>query len=96
MLIVGGAPRLLALNKNHQIVKAGKIFINPLIRFRFRVNEVSYVMFARANKAEEISPWAIISIRAPLHPHRFKVRIPAVARPICLIEEYAISAFMSV
>lgn len=41
ILILGGAPKFLAFNINHQIVNAGNKFISPLIKFKLRVNEVS-------------------------------------------------------
>jgi hypothetical protein len=40
-----------------------------------------------ANRAEEINPCAIINKRALVHPQRVCVIIPAVARPMWLMEE---------
>jgi len=82
MLIEGGAPKFLAARINHQIVRAGNKFINPLIISIFRVVDVSYVMLAREKSAEEIKPWAIIKSKAPDQPHKFIEKIPAVTRPI--------------
>lgn len=45
---------------------------------------------------EEQSPCAISIINAPCHPHWVLDIIPAVARPMCLTEEYAIRALTSV
>ncbi len=53
-------------------------------------------MFARANKPDEANPCAITRRRAPAHPHCVCDIIPAVTSPICLIEEYAIRALISV
>ena len=41
ILIDGGAPKFLALRTNHQIVREGNKFINPLIIIRLRVDDVS-------------------------------------------------------
>lgn len=96
ILIDGGAPRFLAERINHQIVITGKIFIIPFRSIKFRLWDVSYTVFARANKPEETRPWAITKRRAPAQPHCVWDIIPAVTSPMCLIEEYAISALMSV
>lgn len=53
-------------------------------------------MFARQNSAEEVSPWAIIKMRAPVRPQGVWERIPATTRPMWLTEEYAIRALRSV
>lgn len=96
ILIDGGAPRFLAFKTNHQIVREGNKFIIPLTIIKLRVWDVSYVMFAIEKRADEIRPWAIISKRALVQPHEFNDKIPAVTRPICLTDEYAIKAFISV
>jgi len=44
-------------------------------------------MFARANRAEEQRPWAIIRAREPFHPQDEFDIVPAVRRPICPTEE---------
>lgn len=36
---------------------------------------------------EEVRPWAIIRIRAPVKPQGVWVRMPAATRPIWLTEE---------
>lgn len=92
----GGAPKFLAERMNHQIVIAGKIFIIPFSRIRFRLWVVSYTVFAIANKPDEARPWAITNKSAPVHPHKVCDRMPAVISPMWLTEEYAISAFRSV
>lgn len=43
-----------------------------------------------------MSPWAIIRNKAPAQPHCVWDIIPAVTRPMWLIEEYAINDFRSV
>jgi len=39
------------------------------------------------NIPEEEPPWAIIMTRAPSQPHFERVKIAAVRRPICPIDE---------
>lgn len=55
----------------------------------------SYIIFAIANKAEEQRPWAKLINSAPSYPHVFLDKIPAVTRPICPTEEYAIRDLIS-
>ena len=40
-----------------------------------------------ANRAEEVSPWEIIRVKAPCHPHCMLVIVPAISSPICPTEE---------
>lgn len=47
-----------------------------------------------ANKQDEQSPWAIISIKDPYHPHLVHDINPAVSSPIWPTEEYAIKDFI--
>jgi hypothetical protein len=53
-------------------------------------------MLARENIHEEHNPCAINIINAPCQPQIVLDMIPAVARPMCLTEEYAIRDFTSV
>lgn len=53
-------------------------------------------MLARQKRAEDVSPWAIIRIKAPVNPQGVWMRIPPTTRPIWLTEEYAIRDFRSV
>ena len=92
----GGAPRFLADRINHQAVIAGNKFIIPFNIIRLRVWDVSYIVFAKANRPEDTKPCAIIKSSAPAQPHWVIVMIPVVTRPIWLTEEYAIKAFRSV
>lgn len=42
---------------------------------------------ASANMQEEHKPWAIMSVRAPVQPHKELERMPAVTRPIWATDE---------
>lgn len=44
-------------------------------------------MFAKQNSAEEVNPWAIIMIKAPVKPQGVWVKIPAATRPMWLTDE---------
>lgn len=44
-------------------------------------------MFAKQNRAEEVSPCAIIRISAPVNPHGVWIKIPPTTRPMWLTEE---------
>lgn len=94
-LIVGGAAIFAADIKNHQKVIAGKKVIIPLVRNNLRVCVVSYVIFAKANRAEEHKPWAILIDRAPSQPHVLEVIVAAVRSPMWPTDEYAIKDFRS-
>lgn len=53
---LGGAPIFLADKINHHSDMAGKIASKPLLRTILREWDVSYDIFANANRAEEQSP----------------------------------------
>lgn len=84
-----------AEKQNHQNVMAGNRVIIPLVIYIPRDPTVSYVMLAMANIHEEHRPWAISIVIAPCHPQAVLDKIPAVAKPMWLTEEYAIRAFTS-
>lgn len=44
-------------------------------------------MFARQKRAEDVRPWAIIRIRAPVKAHGVWIRIAAITSPMWLTEE---------
>ena len=44
-------------------------------------------MFARMNSAEDLKPWAIIIIIAPVIPQVVIDMQPAISSPICLTDE---------
>lgn len=44
-------------------------------------------MFARENIAEDVRPWAIIIMLAPVIPDGAEESVPAIMRAIWLIEE---------
>lgn len=94
-LIDGGAAIFVMVNINHQRVIMGLIVINPFVRNILRVWVFSYDIFARAKRADEHNPWAIIIMRAPDIPHDVLESIPASIKPICPTEEYAISDLRS-
>lgn len=86
-LIEGGAAIFAADSVNHIIVISGNRFRSPLVKNKLRVWVASYVLFARENIAEEHRPWAIIIVRAALHPHRLFDIAPIITRPMCPTEE---------
>lgn len=44
-------------------------------------------MFARQKRAEEVNPWAIIRIKAPVNPQGVLIKIAAATSPMCPTEE---------
>lgn len=81
-LIDGGAAMFAAVNKNHHILIMGVIDIIPLVRWILRVLVISYVRLAKINKADDLSPCAIIIARAPIIPHEVLDSMPANISPI--------------
>lgn len=67
-LIDGGAAIFAAVNKNHHIDIIGLRHNKPLVRNNLRVWVTSYDKFAKINNADDLRPWAIIMIRAPIIP----------------------------
>lgn len=53
-------------------------------------------MFARQNSRDEVSPWAIISVVAPMKLNGVWIMMAAITSAIWLTEEYAIRDFRSV
>jgi hypothetical protein len=94
-LIEGGAAMFAAVNINHHIDIIGVVHISPFDRNILRVWVISYDMFARANRAEDLNPWAIIINSAPVSPQVELANIPANIRPMCPTDEYAMSDFRS-
>ena len=86
-LIDGGAAILVMEKRNHHKVKEGANLKIPLIRKILRVEALSYVIFAMANRADEHKPCAIIITIAPCHPQDERIRIPRITRAICPMEE---------
>lgn len=86
-LIEGGAPIFQAANKNHHMEIVGHIINSPLVRYILRVWDISYVKFAKINRADEHSPWATIIIKDPYIAQFVFVIIAAKRRPICPTEE---------
>lgn len=85
-----------AEKQNHQKVIDGNSLNSPFVIYILRDWVVSYLMLAKENIHEEQRPWAINIESLPCHPHNVPVSTPAVASPMCLTEEYAISDFTSV
>lgn len=83
----GGNPKLAAQNNSHHVGSMVVMDLNPRIINIFRVWVRSYRIFASANSAEDTSPWAIISIRAPLKDQFVNISIPEVTRHMCPTEE---------
>lgn len=67
-LMDGGAAILAAVKINHHIDIVGPTDINPFVRNILRVLVISYDMFAKIKRAEDLRPWAIIMARAPVIP----------------------------
>jgi hypothetical protein len=86
-LMDGGADILAAQIINHNRAMEGNRAKRPLVRYSLRVCVTSYDELAIQNIAEEERPWAIIMTRAPSQPHFERVKIAAVRRPICPIDE---------
>jgi len=53
-------------------------------------------VLARQKSKEEVNPWAIISIVAPIKLHGVWIKMDAMTRAMWLTEEYAINDFRSV
>lgn len=83
----GGAAMFEAANINHHMDIIGVDDINPFIRNMLRVWDLSYVIFASENRADDDSPWAIIIKDAPIRPHTEFDIVPASISPICPTEE---------
>ena len=73
--------------RNQRMVEEGKRASIPLVRNRLRVCVVSYIMLARANRAGEERPWAIIIKSLLSQPHEHIVIVPDVKSPMCPIDE---------
>jgi len=73
---VGGSPKLETQVIIHHKVRSGAISLNPREIDRVRVLFRSYSRLAKQNSAEDMSPWAIISARAPFTPHFVIENIP--------------------
>ena len=56
----------------------------------------SYSTPTHRNMAPEMKPWEIICSTAPSMPCVLKMNNPNVTKPMCDIDEYAMSFFMSV
>ena len=89
-LIDGGAAIFIAVNINHHIDKVGYVVNIPFIRKILRVLVNSQVIFANANNAEDVSPWAIIISIDPINPQLELENIALNISPICPTDEYAI------
>jgi len=84
---VGGKPRLDTQVIIHQSVNNGVINLKPRVIDRVRVLFRSYIRFARQNNAEDISPCAIMRVRAPLMPQREMENAPDATILMCPTEE---------
>lgn len=94
-LIDGGAAMFIQANINHIMDILGRTDSTPLVIAILRVWNISYLIFAMQNRAEELRPWAIIIPRLPYSPSLELDIAPATRIPMCPTEEYAISAFKS-
>ena len=55
----------------------------------------SYMTPTHRNIAAEMKPCEIICTSAPSTPYALKMKNPRVTKPMCEIDEYAMSFFMS-
>lgn len=92
----GGRARLARLAINHQAAISGSIICMPRARSMVRLCVRSQLVLARQNRADEVNPWAIMRISAPVNPQGVWIRIPPTTNPIWLTDEQAISDFRSV
>ena len=67
----------------------------PFVSASLRVIVKEYVIFAKQNIAEELSPWASIIDNLACIPIFVPDKAPASINAIWPIDEYAISDFMS-
>lgn len=93
--IDGGAPILAQAPKKIKIERAGVMDIRPLVRANLRVFVLSYIELARANRADEARPWAIIMVREPINLHWENIKSLQSISPIWLTDAYAIRDFIS-
>jgi len=83
----GGAAILIDNSKNHHIHSVGLINRIPFVKNVLRVCVILYVILAKINNAEDLSPCAIIIIIAPAIPHVDIDIHPEIRSPICLTDE---------
>ena len=86
-LIVGGRAKLVKHAVNQSIVMSDEVFCNPRIVIRVRELVRSYIMLARQNIIEEVSPWATIKIMVPEMLMGVCRRAAAVTSPMWLTDE---------
>jgi hypothetical protein len=82
--------------KNIQVEKNGIVAMRPWIKKINRVLYKSKIFPAIRNKIAEIKPWLNIMIRLPFKPILNIVSIDQNIMVMCLTEEYAIKALISV
>jgi hypothetical protein len=83
----GGAAILIDNSKNHHIHSVGLISRIPFVKNVLRVCVMLYVILARINNADDLSPCAIIIIIAPAIPHVDIDIHPEISKPMCLTDE---------
>lgn len=76
-----------AANKNHHNDMIGIADIIPLVKKILRVCVISYLMFAKIKRADDLRPWAIIIASAPHIPQDVFVRRPASISPMWPTDE---------
>jgi hypothetical protein len=86
-LYVKGPPKFAMQSINHIILIPGKKFRIPLLHMILREWARSYIILAQENIPDEQTPWAIITIIAPLIPHDENDRTPTIISAICTTDE---------
>ena len=96
MLKLGGMAILSAELIIHISEAIGAMSSVPFISIMLREWIFSYIIFARKNRDEDVSPWASMIASLPYRPNlEFDIK-PIIIRLMCPIDEYAISSFKSV
>jgi uncharacterized membrane protein len=81
-LILGGAAMLAQQNMNHQNAIVGIMVSIPFVSTILRVIVIEYLIFAMQNRADDLSPWAIIIARLACIPSLELDSIPATINPM--------------
>lgn len=75
---VKGPPKLLTQKNSQQAAIAGAVLNSPLFIVTLRVWLRSYIIFAVANIAEEVKPWATLIHTTPSTPAPAPLKTPTV------------------
>ena len=93
---VAGRPELAIANNTAKNANLGIVFTTPPYAEISRECTRSYSTPMHKNIAAEMKPCDTICTRPPSIPCELKMKNPSVTNPMCEMEEYATSFFMSV